>query len=452
MARGTRGSMLLLTLVLTVIRQSVCEDHERDVEEEQQTLLLRKKLFENYDSSIRPYFGTNRPVEVNISIGIVSFESVSETTLDFTINTYLVQEWMDPRLKYNATFKLPPTSSLNDKVWLPDLIFFNAKFATLHDVTLENRVVQIQPDGEVCLYQRLRLVLACAMNFTYFPLDQQICPIEMQSFEYTTDDLIFRFYENVGIFSFQGNLQLPQFIILGATLSDCTRNLTIGNISCITAKIFFQREFRYYLFHVFLPSVMLVVLSWVSFVIDVTSVAARVSLCVTTILTMLTSTIGSQKDLPKVAYLKAIDVWFQVNLLFVIAALLEYAVIHHIGIKMPSARYYQEARKHEDELRAGKVTAEDGESRKVASPAGSPGLQSIRCLQLKVDKTIADGPAFRNALDHRYQAVSLAIDRCCRVIFPMVYFLFLLLFFVVSTPESEEPIISQKDLKDSLNM
>lgn len=49
---------------------------------------------------------------------------------------------------------------------------------------------------------------------------------------------------------------------------------------------------------------MLVVLSWVSFVIDVTSVAARVSLCVTTILTMLTSTIGSQKDLPKVAYLK----------------------------------------------------------------------------------------------------------------------------------------------------
>lgn len=76
---------------------------------------------------------------------------------DFTINTYLVQEWMDPRLKYNATFKLPPTSSLNDKVWLPDLIFFNAKFATLHDVTLENRVVQIQPDGEVCLYQRYTL-------------------------------------------------------------------------------------------------------------------------------------------------------------------------------------------------------------------------------------------------------------------------------------------------------
>lgn len=73
---------------------------------------------------------------------------------DFTINTYLTQVWTDPRLRYKDSLKLPPTSHYVDEFWLPDLIFIHAKHGHLHDVTVENKVIEISPNGTVFLIQR----------------------------------------------------------------------------------------------------------------------------------------------------------------------------------------------------------------------------------------------------------------------------------------------------------
>ena len=47
-----------------------------------------------------------------------------------------------------------------------------------------------------------------------------------------------------------------------------------------------------------------------------------------TVLTMTTQSTGSRSQLPRVSYIKAIDVWMSVCLLFVFASLLEFAVIN----------------------------------------------------------------------------------------------------------------------------
>ena len=60
----------------------------------------------------------------------------------------------------------------------------------------------------------------------------------------------------------------------------------------------------------------------VSFWLDSKSVPARVSLGVTTLLTMSTQTAGVNRSLPPVAYTKAIDVWSGACVLFVFSALL----------------------------------------------------------------------------------------------------------------------------------
>ena len=54
---------------------------------------------------------------------------------------------------------------------------------------------------------------------------------------------------------------------------------------------------------------MLVIVSWVSFWLDQHAIPARVSLGVTTLLTMSTQTSGISAQLPPVSYTKAIDVW-----------------------------------------------------------------------------------------------------------------------------------------------
>uniref|UniRef100_A0A914NG05 Neurotransmitter-gated ion-channel transmembrane domain-containing protein n=1 Tax=Meloidogyne incognita TaxID=6306 RepID=A0A914NG05_MELIC len=62
--------------------------------------------------------------------------------------------------------------------------------------------------------------------------------------------------------------------------------------SCVRLKLLLRREYSYYLIQLYIPCVMLVVVSWVSFWLDKDAVPARVSLGVTTLLTMTTQASG----------------------------------------------------------------------------------------------------------------------------------------------------------------
>jgi putative glutamate-gated chloride channel (fragment) len=74
---------------------------------------------------------------------------------------------------------------------------------------------------------------------------------------------------------------------------------------------------------------MLVIVSWVSFWLDPNAIPARVSLGVTTLLTMATQISGINASLPPVSYIKAVDVWTESCLTFVFGALLEFALINY---------------------------------------------------------------------------------------------------------------------------
>ena len=59
----------------------------------------------------------------------------------------------------------------------------------------------------------------------------------------------------------------------------------------------------------YVPSCLIVVLSWVSFWINIEAAPARTALGITTVLTITTQTGGASSSLPKVSYIKAIDIW-----------------------------------------------------------------------------------------------------------------------------------------------
>ena len=111
--------------------------------------------------------------------------------------------------------------------------------------------------------------------------------------------------------------------------------LISGNFSCLYATFEFDRDTRYYLVQSYLPAALIVILSWLGFWIDERAVPARVSLGITTILSITTLFFGIQTLLPKVGYLKAVDVYLFGSLLFVFGALVEYALIcwHSKGLE-----------------------------------------------------------------------------------------------------------------------
>ncbi|KAF7643087.1 hypothetical protein LDENG_00245430 [Lucifuga dentata] len=74
---------------------------------------------------------------------------------------------------------------------------------------------------------------------------------------------------------------------------------------------------------------LMVVLSWVSFWIDRRAVPARVSLGITTVLTMSTIITGVSSSMPQVSYVKAVDIYLWTSFLFVFLSVIEYAAVNY---------------------------------------------------------------------------------------------------------------------------
>ncbi|KAI7813686.1 glycine receptor [Triplophysa rosa] len=285
-----------------------------------------------YDARIRPNF-KGPPVNVTCNIFINSFGSITETTMDYRLNVFLRQQWNDPRLAYKEypddSLDLDP--SMLDSIWKPDLFFANEKGANFHEVTTDNKLLRIFQNGNVLYSIRLTLILSCPMDLKNFPMDIQTCTMQLESFGYTMNDLIFQWLDE-GPVQVADDLVLPQFVLKEENdLGYCTKHYNTGKFTCIEVKFHLERQMGYYLIQMYIPSLLTVILSWVSFWINMDAAPARVGLGITTVLTMTTQSSGSRASLPKVSYVKAIDIWMAVCLLFVFAALLEYAAVNFVS-------------------------------------------------------------------------------------------------------------------------
>ncbi|XP_071266572.1 glycine receptor subunit alpha-4-like isoform X2 [Salvelinus alpinus] len=285
-----------------------------------------------YDARIRPNF-KGPPVNVTCNIFINSFGSITETTMDYRLNVFLRQKWNDPRLAYQEypdnSLDLDP--SMLDSIWKPDLFFANEKGANFHEVTTDNKLLRIFQDGSVLYSIRLTLILSCPMDLKNFPMDIQTCTMQLESFGYTMNDLIFEWLAENPV-QVADDLTLPQFVLKDEQdLGYCTKHYNTGKFTCIEVKFHLERQMGYYLIQMYIPSLLIVILSWVSFWINMDAAPARVGLGITTVLTMTTQSSGSRASLPKVSYVKAIDIWMAVCLLFVFAALLEYAAVNFVS-------------------------------------------------------------------------------------------------------------------------
>jgi hypothetical protein len=110
----------------------------------------------------------------------------------------------------------------------------------------------------------------------------------------------------------------------------------VGSFPCLSIKFVLRRDLGYFLIQVYVPSILIVILSWVSFWINIDASPARVSLGLLTVLTTTTMSGGARESLPRVSYIKAIDVWMIICLVFVFASLIEYAVVNVAARHQPN--------------------------------------------------------------------------------------------------------------------
>ena len=82
--------------------------------------------------------------------------------------------------------------------------------------------------------------------------------------------------------------RLPQLEIENSRTEDCTINYSTGTFTCLAAVFKLKRNPGYLFFSTYIPSVLIVIMSWISFWIPAESTPARVTLGVTSLLTLAT--------------------------------------------------------------------------------------------------------------------------------------------------------------------
>ncbi|XP_032120006.1 gamma-aminobutyric acid receptor subunit theta [Sapajus apella] len=288
------------------------------------------RVLSRYDVRLRPNFG-GAPVPVRISIYVTSIEQISEMNMDYTITMFFHQTWKDSRLAYyETTLNLTLDYRMHEKLWVPDCYFLNSKDGFVHDVTVENRVFQLHPDGMVRYGIQLTTTAACSLDLHKFPMDKQACQLVVESYGYTVEDIILFWDDNGNPIHMIKELHIPQFTFLGRTITSKEVYFYTGSYIRLILKFQVQREVNSYLVQVYWPTVLTTITSWISFWMNYDSSAARVTIGLTSMLILTTIDSHLRDKLLNISCIKAIDIYILVCLFFVFLSLLEYVYINYL--------------------------------------------------------------------------------------------------------------------------
>nr|AHW29556.1 GABA-gated chloride channel subunit transcript variant B [Cyrtorhinus lividipennis] len=401
----------------------------------------------SYDKRVRPNYG-GPPVEVGVTMYVLSISSVSEVLMDFTLDFYFRQFWTDPRLAFR---KRPGVETLSvgsefiKNIWVPDTFFVNEKQSYFHIATTSNEFIRIHHSGSITRSIRLTITASCPMNLQYFPMDRQLCHIEIESFGYTMRDIRYKWNEGPNSVGVSNEVSLPQFKVLGHRQRAMEISLTTGNYSRLACEIQFVRSMGYYLIQIYIPSGLIVIISWVSFWLNRNATPARVALGVTTVLTMTTLMSSTNAALPKISYVKSIDVYLGTCFVMVFASLLEYATVGYMAkrIQMRKNRFLAIQKLAEQKQKSLESHAGPGDSDHAPK-------QTVR-YKVHDPKAHFKGGTLENTINGRpeeeaipqhlihptkdynklFGLTSSDIDKYSRIVFPVCFICFNLMYWII---------------------
>ncbi|CAF1551930.1 unnamed protein product [Adineta ricciae] len=289
-------------------------------------------LLKSYDRHHRPTYG-GEPDKVIVDIYVRSMSGISELDMEYSFDCFFRQRWTDTRLTYNQTSvmnytSLPVSFQMFSKIWKPDTYFYNGRRSYIHSVPHVNRFFRIANDGTILYSQRLTIRASCVMDLRNLPLDAQHCTLLIGSFAYNSEETVYEWNNNSAV-DLQNNLVMNQFSLIDASVGQRILMRDNRTRSIVYVVFAFRRHVGYFLLQLYIPCILIVFLSWVGLWLNREATNDRINLGVTTVLTLIFVIIEGKKDLPKVSYVTALDLFLAVCFIFVFSTLFEFALVHY---------------------------------------------------------------------------------------------------------------------------
>ncbi|NWX11130.1 GBRR1 protein, partial [Caloenas nicobarica] len=401
---------------------------------------------DDHDFSMRPGFG-GPAIPVGVDVQVESLDSISEVDMDFTMTLYLRHYWKDERLSFPSTNNQSMTfdGRLVKKIWVPDMFFVHSKRSFIHDTTTDNVMLRVQPDGKVLYSLRVTVTAMCNMDFSRFPLDTQTCSLEIESYAYTEDDLMLYWKNGNDSLKTDERISLSQFLI--QEFHTTTKLAFYSSTGGYWTRAVFTKKTRKHQLEIreisetHCPDVKKNTVSCFcdeepGFKVSY-GLSAGVFPGITTVLTMSTIITGVNASMPRVSYIKAVDIYLWVSFVFVFLSVLEYAAVNYLTTvqerkerklrdKLPCACSLPQPRPM---MMDGSYN--DGDMNELGHYVSENGDKQDRMMvQLALGSERGSG----RRKNQRYVSMRIdthAIDKYSRIIFPGAYILFNLIYWSI---------------------
>ncbi|KAK6644312.1 hypothetical protein RUM43_000579 [Polyplax serrata] len=255
----------------------------------------------------------------------------------YEVEFLLQQQWYDPRLEYANQSNYEYLNAIHHQkdIWLPDTYFimhgdFKDPLDPMHFA------LRIYRNGSITYLMRRHLILSCQGSLHIFPFDDPLCSFAMESISYESSAITYVWKNDEDTLRKSPSLTtLNAYLIENQTMVCPLKSTWRGNYSCLKVELTFTRDRAFYFTTVFIPGIILVTSSFITFWLEWNAVPARVMIGVTTMLNFFTTSNGFRSTLPVVSNLTAMNLWDAVCMGFIYASLLEFVCVNYVGRKRP---------------------------------------------------------------------------------------------------------------------
>ncbi|KAL3102242.1 hypothetical protein niasHS_003651 [Heterodera schachtii] len=402
-------------------------------------------------------------VDVTIEFWLQAITSISEITNDFEMDIYINEMWLDPALNFEHMSPCKQNLTLShqvlEKLWTPNSCFINSKVAQIHNSPFQNIFLMLYPNGTIWVNYRVRVKGPCAMDLTNFPMDIQMCHLIYESFNYNNQEVRMRWNSLNPTPVYPINtILLPDFNLVNIQAYLVVEPYPAGMWDELHVKLSFERRYVWYFMQAYVPTYLTIFISWVSFSLGSKAIPARTMLGVNALLAMIFQFGNIMRNLPRVSYVKAIDVWMLGAMFFIFCSLLELAIVgfkvrempppHPRNKRTPPAGLIKCKKRWEENGGGPLEKAEQQRRRNSADGAGrgedlSPKFGGIRQSGERRFMLPMDGDfvvrlhqrtpplrfRFFNLLSVPSQVQAESIDKVSRIAFPTMFALFNIVYW-----------------------
>lgn len=266
------------------------------------------------------------PVRVSMGVYITNVAAIDEIKQIYDLSGYIIAKWQDKRLVFKPQQENNHKKYYTpDEVWIPDLEMINATT----NFNKGNAELIADAKGNVRYTARFYATLSADMSLRKFPFDSQELKILIESFTYNTNQLNFVADNLMSGWDKDPYVSLPEWTIkeISSQIGVSKFSPTAEYYSRYIFRLRVQRKYLFYFYKILIPLIMMVIISWLVFWLDINDINNQITLSITTVLIATVFSVLVDDLLPKVSYIAYINVFFLICYLFIFLVVCEVIAI-----------------------------------------------------------------------------------------------------------------------------